>query len=50
MGMIAGDPANSSARSINAAPTRPERWAWRPASLENALKMPKVDGPRRIAN
>ena len=36
--------------AINAAATRPPRWASRPASSGNASKMPNVDGPRRGEN
>ena len=50
MSIDGGFASSSAAFAINAAATRPERCACRPASSGNASKMPKVDGPIRIAN
>src|SRR5258707_7149185 len=48
--MEGGDERSSGALAISAAATRPDRCACRPASSGKASKMPKVEGPRRMAN
>src|SRR5438874_1583983 len=48
--MVGGWEKSSAALCLRAAATLPERWACRPASSGKASKIPKVDGPSRIAN